>query len=89
MGAFSNQVYATISERFYDTHHQERSQTAHNSIIWINNLTNESCDIASIKNPCEVCRELMEFGWEAMNEPHTLKEEGTNPIGSFKWEEAS
>ena len=65
MGIFSNQIYATISERFYETHHQERSQIVHNSIIWINNLTNEPCT----QNPCEVCLELMEFGWEAMNEP--------------------
>ena len=88
MSILGNQIYATISENFYDTHHQQESEIVHNSIIWVNNLTNESCDVASLKNPCEVCRELMELGWEAMNEPHTLKEEGTNPIGSFKWEVA-
>ncbi len=82
MGPFSNQVYATMSERFYETHHQERSQIVHNSIIWVHNLTNEPCT----KNPCEVCLELMEFGWEAMNQSHMLNEKGTNPIGSFKWE---
>ena len=66
MGIFANQLYAVISEKFYDMHHQEHSQIVHNSIIWVHNLTNEPCT----QNPCEVCLELMELGWD-MNEPQS------------------
>jgi hypothetical protein len=67
MSILGNQIYATLSERFNETHHQAQSQIVHNSIVWINNLTDEPCT----QNPCEVCLELMEFGWEEMNRPQS------------------
>ena len=65
MSILGNQIYATLAERFYETHHQQESEIVHNSIIWVNNVTDEP----STMNPCETCIELAEFGWQAMNEP--------------------
>ena len=65
MSIIGNQIYATLAERFYETHHQQESEIVHNSIIWVNNVTDEPCTM----NPCEICIELGQLGWQAMNEP--------------------